>query len=156
MYLYRQRANAESIEDVLNDDRFDIAKDGWFEEWKLVHDDLQVAYWRKANAIHAWFVHNFQDDVDECQYSKPISREALAGLVERCKRILAGDPANPFDNGAIDPKIAGELLPTQGGFFFGTYEYGEWYREGLRETIEQLEPVIAERNDDVFVYNSSW
>jgi hypothetical protein len=26
-----------------------------------------VAYWRKANAIHKWFVDNCQDGVDECQ-----------------------------------------------------------------------------------------
>ena len=35
--------------------------------------EVCVAYWRKANAIHSWFVENCQDGVDECQYSNEIS-----------------------------------------------------------------------------------
>jgi hypothetical protein len=26
-----------------------------------------VGYWRKANAIHGWFINNVADGVDECQ-----------------------------------------------------------------------------------------
>ena len=26
---------------------------------------VEVAYWRKANAIHGWFVYNIQDGVDD-------------------------------------------------------------------------------------------
>ena len=29
--------------------------------------ELTVAYWRKANAIHAWFVNELADGKDECQ-----------------------------------------------------------------------------------------
>lgn len=28
---------------------------------------FRVAYWRKANQIHDWFVKNVQDGIDECQ-----------------------------------------------------------------------------------------
>lgn len=27
---------------------------------------VKVGYWRKANAVHKWFVENVQDGVDEC------------------------------------------------------------------------------------------
>ena len=30
----------------------------------LVYDGDQIASWRKANAIHKWFVDNVQDGVD--------------------------------------------------------------------------------------------
>lgn len=136
MSLYRQREGAPPVEKVLNDEGFD------FEKWKATHDDLQVAYWRKANAIHAWFVDTVQGGVDECQYSEPIGREALAGLVERCRRILSGEPPT--------------ILESRGGFFFGSTDYDEHYMRDLRDTIEQLEPLIAERNSDTFIYNSSW
>lgn len=37
---------------------------------------FQVAYWRKANAIHKWFVDNVQGGKDECQRSY-VPRKAL-------------------------------------------------------------------------------
>ena len=32
----------------------------------LIYEDNQIASWRKANAIHKWFVDNVQDGVDDC------------------------------------------------------------------------------------------
>ena len=29
--------------------------------------EVEVGYWRKANAIHNWFVQKCQEGVDECQ-----------------------------------------------------------------------------------------
>ncbi len=49
--------------------------------------NVTVAYWRKANHIHAWFVEKTQEGKDECQESY-VSREQLAELVAECKRIL--------------------------------------------------------------------
>jgi len=49
----------------------------------------QVAYWRKANAIHAWFVKNVQDGKDECQESY-VSRENLESLLSAVERVLDG------------------------------------------------------------------
>lgn len=34
---------------------------------KVTYIDEQVAYWRKANAIHKWFVDNVQEGNDNCQ-----------------------------------------------------------------------------------------
>lgn len=153
MYLYRQAADAEPVEKIVNSETLD------YDEWKRIvkgpkewpqgawpqtnGGGLEVAYWRKANAIHEWFVQTFQAGVDECQFSDPIGREGLAGLVERCKRILAGE----------DPST---LLPSKPGFFFGGTDYDESYRRDLEDTIAQLTPLIAERNTDVFIYHASW
>lgn len=148
MYLYRQRTDEEPIDKQLADDSpiWGANDDGTYDfklydEWKKTH---QVAYWRKANAIHGWFVEAVQHGIDECQYSEPFGREVLAGLVERCKAVLDGR------------RPATDALPTTSGFFFGSTDYDEWYEGDLRETIAQLEPLLSERNGDAFIYHSSW
>lgn len=106
----------------------------------------QVAYWRKANAVHHWFVENCQDGVDECQHSS-VSYDQLKELLGICETIKA------------HPERASELLPTQSGFFFGDTEYDEWYYEDIDLTIRQLSAIVEECKDErwpEFVYHSSW
>jgi len=66
---------------------------------------VEAAYWRKANAIHKWFVDNVQNSVDNCG-TYDVSREQLTELLELIECILK------------ERGRACELLPTQGGFFF--------------------------------------
>lgn len=47
----------------------------------------QVGYWRKANAIHHWFVENVQEGVDECQTSD-VDEEDIDNLLNLCNNIL--------------------------------------------------------------------
>ena len=42
----------------------------------------EVGYWRKANHIHAWFVKNCQDGVDECQ-EVYVGKDKLQDLARR-------------------------------------------------------------------------
>ena len=74
----------------------------------------EVAYWRKANAIHKWFVDNVQSGKDDCD-SYEVSREQLVKLLGDCEQVKAHN------------ELAEELLPTQSGFFFGSIEYDKWY-----------------------------
>lgn len=48
----------------------------WDKEHKYGFNSIaeDVGYWRKANAIHAWFVKNVQGGVDNCQ-SHEVSKE---------------------------------------------------------------------------------
>lgn len=104
----------------------------------------QVAYWRKSNQIHAWFVKHVQDGKDECQEAY-VSREQLGELLELCQTVIES------------PERAAELLPTQPGFFFGGTEYGDDYFDDLKQTIEMLKGILAEPdNDGSFYYRSSW
>lgn len=103
-----------------------------------------VAYWRKANAIHAWFVNNLAGGKDECQniYVERVNLEELLNVVET---VLA------------DPGQAASLLPTQSGFFFGGTEYDEWYIRDLEYTKELLERVLRDVPSDwEFNYRASW
>lgn len=112
-----------------------------------------IAYWRKANAIHGWIVRNVADGVDECQRI-PMSREVLRDLVLRCKRVLLEFAAS----GEIEEAAKREDLAPTGGFFFGSYDMDEWYRQDLEETIEQIEKMLnaKELESASFFYQASW
>lgn len=109
------------------------------------HIEYEVAYWRKANHIHAWFVKNVQNGVDDCKRYY-VSRKQLTELVDTCKKVLA------------NPKKANTLLPTQSGFFIGGVEYDQGYLDDLQYTIGALtkvvDPMIYKGWD--FEYHSSW
>jgi hypothetical protein len=113
-------------------------------ELPTVEVEVGVAYWRKANAIHQWFVDNCQDGSDDCRPAY-VSREKLAELLDLAKQVKA------------DPSLADELLPTTSGFFFGSTEYDEYYMQDIDTTINQLEQVLASTAADWhFQYQSSW
>ena len=50
-------------------------------------DGAEAGYWRKANAIHGWFVRELADGVDECQPIQ-VSKEDLLRLREACATAL--------------------------------------------------------------------
>lgn len=105
---------------------------------------VTVGYWRKANAIHNWFVQNLANGVDECQEIY-VEREQLKELRDTANEVLTHIHTAP------------QLLPTASGFFFGGTEYDEWYVEGLKETVEILDRVLKDVPKDwEFYYRASW
>lgn len=104
----------------------------------------EVMYWRKANAIHKWFVDTVQGGIDECE-PHAVTVGELMELKTACALVLENHD------------LADELLPTESGFFFGSIEYDDWYFENLARTVNQLDDLLAEASEDeVFVYLSSW
>ena len=105
----------------------------------------EAAYWRKANAIHAWFVANVQDGEDDCGHYH-VSREKLEELASICNEVLE------------DMDKADELLPTQSGFFFGSTDYDEWYQRNLEYTRDRIRALLdnPELESWEFQYHSSW
>lgn len=119
----------------------------------FVHEDnlrfasikMQVAYWRKANAVHQFFV-ELHGGKDECQEIY-VDREVLQELLNHCNTILENN----------DVEKAKSLLPTQSGFFFGGTEYDEYYFEDLKYTQETLKKLIDNAPEDwEFYYQASW
>ena len=104
---------------------------------------FEVGYWRKANQIHRWFVENCQKGKDECQIAY-VTRNQLKQLLELCEKVLK------------NKKKAKELLPAHEGFFFGGYEYDEYYFDGLEETIEIIKKGLKLPETWDFEYHSSW
>lgn len=98
-----------------------------------------VAYWRKTNQIHAWFVRNVQNNVDDCK-EYDVSHEDLMRLVQDCKNVLR------------NPELANDILPPQDGFFFGSTGIDQYYFEDLKNTIEQLKDLP----EGDYLYRASW
>ena len=105
----------------------------------------EIGYWRKANAIHKWFVDNVQDGKDDCgEYY--VNEENLNKLMETCQEVL--------DN----PKLGKELLPTTSGFFFGGTDYDGGYLQDLKNTVEICKAALSaceEKNSSIY-YQASW
>lgn len=125
-----------------------------------------VGYWRKANAIHNWFVENVQDGVDNCG-NYYVSTEQLQELLDLCKKVKkiakVKDGKNEEDRIIENEEEIEELLPTQDGFFFGTTTYNGWYMQDIDYTIDLLKRLLKEEKElnklgfySDFEYSSSW
>lgn len=151
----------------------------WDTERKYPHRRImeQVAYWRKANAIHDWFVEHVQDGVDDCDYHNEVTKEILEELLDTCERVLDaselvdGQVISRYrytDNGKEsimeegkyikDPSVAMELLPTTCGFFFGSTDYDQWYYEDIKYTAEKVREILetTDFETEMLYYISSW
>lgn len=105
--------------------------------------EVTCAYWRKSNQIHKWFVDNIQGGQDDCDsYYVPL--EKLKDLREVCRQALFNKDPN--------------LLPPQEGFFFGGTDIDEWYWRDIKNTIKQIDRILAlpELSKLSFSYTSSW
>jgi hypothetical protein len=108
---------------------------------------FEAMYWRKANAIHRWFVDNIQDGVDNCaEYYVDI--KYLTELRNLCKKVLE------------DPENAMELLPPKSGFFFGSTDIDEFFIDDLTSTVERFDyllelPEVKDHTVSLY-YHSSW
>ena len=145
MYLYAERYISEYTDKEMQSEVESIVK----MPGKVNYVTSEVLYWRKANAIHHWFVKNVQDGEDDCKkYYVP--KEKLIELRDTLKEILENKD-----------KVE-ELLPHMQGFFFGSYNYDEYYFEEITRTEMELTKLI----DDLckvnlgdgysFYYQSSW
>ena len=105
-----------------------------------------VGYWRKANAIHGWFVEHVQDGKDDCNYHRPVTQEDLRNLLDLCKRVMA------------DHRKASKLLPATRGFFFGGYDYDECYFHQITETAALCQRLLSDFDFENYAlyYLSSW
>lgn len=106
---------------------------------------LELMYWRKANAIHKWFVDNVQGGKDDCK-EHLVSIEDLKQLLSVVNSVLQ------------DTSLAEQLLPPVGGFFFGSTSVDEWYWKDLENTRDRLNELLSSPDIeelDIY-YQSSW
>ena len=141
----------------------------------------EECYWRKANAIHNWFVENIQDGEDDCS-THEVSMDDIINLRDICKEVLdnselvEGDIIQSYtldkdENGEIiktpnyekgkvikDSSTAEDLLPTTSGFFFGGTEYDEWYYNDIKKTYDLCEKLLREFDFENrhLCYSGSW
>jgi hypothetical protein len=121
-------------------------------EWEVKEVNYEVGYWRKANAIHEWFVQNVQGGEDDCK-EYYVTKENIIELYDTVVEVLN------------DRTKAADLLPPQEGFFFGPTDIDDWYFEDLETTKKILQPIVDRINDPEkvkelnlfdFYYRASW
>lgn len=127
---------------------------------KVANVTERVGYWRKANAIHNWFVQNVGGGVDECQRMY-VSLEQLYDLLFACEGVLMA-----HEHGGDWEEVARETLPPASGFFFGSTELDEWYLNDLRDTVKIIREVTEPQYLDTYqgtpflkqdiYYQASW
>ena len=111
--------------------------------------NYEVGYWRKANHIHNWFMQNcarrdeYDNPIDDCSPIE-ITVDKLEELLDTCKKVLA------------DHSLAGSLLPTTDGFFFGSTEYDDYYFGEIEQTIEIIEPVLKFAKHKLEIKDYAW
>lgn len=110
---------------------------------KVKEVNAEIGYWRKANAIHKWFVDNVQNGEDNCE-KYYVDKDKLKELRDICQRVL------DFKH------LATDLLPTTSGFFFGSTEYDEYYYSDIELTINIIDNAMKLPNTWDLYYQSSW
>lgn len=120
---------------------------------RISHIVEELAYWRKANAIHQWFVLHCQQGRDECQAS-PVYHEHVRALVTCCQTLLTAYAADPVDA----ERLAMEVLPPVSGAFFGPTSIDDWYWDDLRQTVDMLAPELDQPYTGLvsYEYQASW
>ena len=148
MYLY---TNSKKLSEEVNSDEVDLERS--FNTPRGI-----AIYWRKANAVHKWFVDHVQDGNDDCR-PYDVTVERLAELHDTCVKVL--DSTELVEHGTTDvydletnkmvqkplqvladDSVARELLPTQSGFFFGDTAYDMWYWWDVERTAEKLGKIL--------------
>ena len=128
--------------------------------------EIQVAYWRKANAIHGWFCNNIgnQENISSEVY---LPMEKIVELIAVCKEAIKLYEIHDDLTDTDFLKFANDNLPPMSGFFFGSTDIDEWYLQDLQDTVKQLEELILDhekyKNEynkvglyQSYYYNASW
>ncbi len=144
---------------------------------RIIYITEEVAYWRKFNALHGWFVDKLANGEDDCQelyVGKEILEELLSTL-KKAKDIIEKSKVvekvlTDWNNKEYTVRVYDcedeikDIFPPTEGFFFGDYQINEWYKENIEETIEIIENLLHEASENIvnglysgdFYYQASW
>ena len=106
------------------------------EECKQAYEEYDI-YFRKVNFLFAYFT-NKGSMVD--QYFTFVTKEDADDIIDRCEKVLK------------DHSKAKELLPTRGGFFFGSTDYDEWYFSNVKDCLSKMKKYRKLLKDGVTGY----
>jgi hypothetical protein len=113
--------------------------------WLYDKDENEIMYWRKANQIRGWLAdRGIINDDDNC-VDRLVKLRDLKELVNDCKKILENH------------SLAESLMPCSSGFFYGGYDYDEYYYLQLQQTVDKLDPIIQSAGEhDHYIYSDWW
>lgn len=116
--------------------------EAWFKgiNWEWFRKP-KAAYFRKVNSIYAYFADRLEDEM--CV----VNKSDILDIMAKAIKVLE----------AHDEETSKELLPTQGGFFFGSTDYDDWYYHDMITILNEFGKLLLNWTDDddiVFVYMS--
>ena len=101
---------------------------------------FHIAYFRKVNCVYAYFMSKMKDEM--CW----VSKSDIEDIIDRCEKVLKNH------------RLAPKLLPTQGGFFFGSTKYDDWYFEDIKDLKKQMKSIVKNYDEDkeIMFAHFSW
>lgn len=140
---------------------------------RISYIEEEVAYWRKFNALHAWFVGECGDGEDNCQpiYTPVEKLEEVLGILKQVKEKLDNSKLvkktiKTWNGESVEIDVyeceeeVTKLFSPQSGFFFGSTEINEWYKNDVIDSIEVFEEILKEEelngNNGEYYYQASW
>lgn len=112
--------------------------------YKTLMEREEVAYFRKVNLLLPFFGY------DENCSDLTITKDQVEDLIGTCSNVLDYfsnlHKSYPVEEDIYDDEewidCCQETLPNQEGFFFGRYEYDEWYIDKVQQVKKLFEEVI--------------
>jgi hypothetical protein len=103
----------------------------------------EVAYWRKFNALHKWFVTHVQIGIDDCRPYE-VTKDDLEDLLRTLDSVL------------IEKNY--RYLPPCAGFFFGPTEVDDWYFKCVEEARATIQEILTDTDweKQMVIYQASW
>lgn len=114
--------------------------------WSKKNDDEEVAYFRKHNHLLPYF--GYEDDCSELT----ITKAQVEDFVSDCNEVLEHWGKPDFE------EVAKAKIPTEFGFFFGHYEYDEYYKQKLEQDLHKFTNLLTtfDWDTDELVMQCSW
>lgn len=144
---------------------------------RISYIEEEIAYWRKFNALHAWFVDECGGGEDNCQpiYIPVEKLEEVLGILKQVKEKLDNSKLvkktiKTWNGESVEIDVyeceeeVTKLFSPQSGFFFGSTEINEWYKNDVINSIEVFEVLLEELEEtrrngiptgDLY-YQASW
>lgn len=138
---------------------------------------VEIKYWRKFNALHGWFIDNCADG-DNDRMGMFVSHEQIRELCKLLRHLkhelilVDGEVRNGYtfnekgeqvwikEQGKVikNSELAKEFLPTKAGFFFGSYDYDEYYYKNVCESADFFDELVHSDDfeDWTYSYEASW
>jgi hypothetical protein len=110
--------------------------------------EITVAYWRKARAIHDWFLSNCVY-ANNAGYSFHVTRDELWALHDLCVVI-------PFGLAVHGDEYADSRIPNPSWFGGGDEKYGDWYKESLKYTADVIFKLLSDGKNENLAFEYSW
>jgi hypothetical protein len=150
-----------------NDVREDIKPE------RIVYITEQIGYWCKFNALHNFFIDECNGGEDNCReiYVSSDKLFELLSTLKEVKKVIGkakkkkvnvqtgwnskGDTYAEIEVYDCDEELE-QLFPTRSGFFFGSTEYGDWYKSNVEKTIKLLKNELVDVDKYDYYYRASW